>query len=361
MKKLIPTLFAFAALAAASPAFAQTYYPTSYPYSYPTYSYPAYPSQSPGCPAIYSNLYIGLSDYSTGGQVSQLQRFLAGRYGNQSVTGYFGFMTRANVARFQQEQGVYPITGGVGPLTRAAIARVCGGGGVTPGSSVFYLNTPFTVSQGTTLKQYQGQLDFTLNRVNTSPYTLYTYPGYSPAVSATITLGQSCIPGTYCFYYPTQQFELTVGQSVAWQSYTVTLLSLTQTTATFTVSQSGSHQQATVSVNSPAQGTVVSHGQTLNVAWSTTNVPQSGSTVVDLYTVSGSKVGTIAIQSGVSSGNYNWVVPTPNTICTLQYPNGLCGQNLSGQYFIKVSLVSGNGFDGGAVFASGNSGTFTVQ
>ncbi len=325
------------------------------------YSAPGYGNAS-SCPTLSYNLYRGLSDYYTQGQVTQLQQFLASRYAGQGVTGYFGAQTQANVARFQREQGVYPVTGGVGPLTRAAIARVCGGG-VTPGSNVFYLNTPFTLSAGQTAKQFQGQLDFTLTRINTSPYTLYSYPGYQPVASATITLGQSCPQGSYCAYlwYPQQSFDLSVGQTVVWQGYSVTLLSLTQTNATFSVTTNVPGEQASVTVSLPTQGQTVSHGQSLPIRWSLQNTPANTTSIVDLYTVAGSKVGTIAIQSTASSVEYNWTVPTPNTICTMQYPNGLCGQSLSGQYFIKVSVVSGSGFDANATtYASGNSGTFTV-
>lgn len=120
------TAFKFITVAAllslALPALAQTY-----PY-YP--SYPSYPATAPvysTCPNLTLNLWRGLSDRQTSGQVSQLQQFLAQRYGNQGVTGYFGMQTYGNVVRLQQEQAVYPVTGGVGPLTRAAIARVCGG------------------------------------------------------------------------------------------------------------------------------------------------------------------------------------------------------------------------------------------
>lgn len=95
---------------------------TPYPGYYPAYQAPA----ASFCPQLSYNLYRGLSDYYTQGQVTQLQQFLSTRY-YQPVTGYFGSMTAANVAQFQREQSVYPITGGVGPLTRAAIVRVCGG------------------------------------------------------------------------------------------------------------------------------------------------------------------------------------------------------------------------------------------
>ncbi len=116
------------------------------------YTYPSYPVSSPpiynSCPQLSFNLYRGLSDYYPGragtqGQVTMLQQFLAARGYAQGVTGYFGNQTWANVARFQQEQAVYPITGGVGPLTRAAIQRVCGGIPTpipTPGGAISITN-----------------------------------------------------------------------------------------------------------------------------------------------------------------------------------------------------------------------------
>lgn len=210
---------------------AQSYTTPGYLY----YPQPTYPTTN--CPTLSYNLYRGLSDRYTGGQVSQLQQFLATYYpGTQSVTGYFGNQTWANLARFQQELGVYPITGGVGPLTRAAIARVCQGTNPYPTqTATFYLNQPFTLYSGGQASEYNGRLDVTLNSITPSPYTLYVYPSFQHAVSATVTLGQRCAAGTYCLWYPQQQYTLTQGQSVSWQGYTVTLTSLSNNSATFTV------------------------------------------------------------------------------------------------------------------------------
>src|ERR1051326_2003167 len=95
------------ALAQTSPSY---YYPQStYPYSYQTqyYSYPGYPTSY--CPQLTYNLVRGSTDYYTQGQVSQLQRFIFARYGvSQQPTGYYGSLTAYYVARFQQEQGLYP-------------------------------------------------------------------------------------------------------------------------------------------------------------------------------------------------------------------------------------------------------------
>lgn len=312
------------------------------------------------CPSLSYNLVRGSSDYRTQGQVSQLQQFLAGRGYYQPVTGYYGPQTAANVARFQSEQGVYPVTGGVGPLTRAAIQRVCGG---AQQGTTFFLNVPFTLSQGQSAKMHQGQLDLTLSQIN-NPYAAYSawYWYQQQPTSARITLGQSCAAGMYCaaLWYPTQSFDLTVGQTVTWQGYAVTLNALSSTGATFTVTQ-GNVQNTSVTIASPTHGQTVMRGQQLPITWNAYNLPTNSSTVVDLYTVQGSKVGTIAIQSNVGAGTVTWNVPVGGTVCTMQYPNGLCGQHLSGQYFIKVSVVSGSGFDSNpTVYGSANSGTITI-
>lgn len=141
-----------------APAFAQYAPPPSTP-NLPAYS----------CPQLSYNLYRGLSDYSTQGQVSQLQQFLSASGYYQSVTGYFGPMTYANVARFQQQYAVYPVTGGVGPLTRAAIARVCGGTVYPPppttgGLSITNVSGPNSLAVG-----QQGTWNITTN----APYGSY--------------------------------------------------------------------------------------------------------------------------------------------------------------------------------------------
>lgn len=80
------------------------------------------------CPHLTRDLKFRDRDATTGGQVTELQKFLADYYDldpSDYVTGYFGRLTQLNVIRFQREQNL-PAFGYVGPLTRAAIARVCG-------------------------------------------------------------------------------------------------------------------------------------------------------------------------------------------------------------------------------------------
>ena len=63
-----------------------------------------------------------------GDDVIDLQRFLIEQkqYPEALVTGYFGTLTRAAVARFQQAQGIMPAVGYFGPLTRARVAALDG-------------------------------------------------------------------------------------------------------------------------------------------------------------------------------------------------------------------------------------------
>src|SRR3989344_4210685 len=114
-KRMKKALFiaAVALLMGAGVAGAQTYIAPAYPIFPPVEKY---------CPPLSYNLYRGLSDRHTAGQVSQLQLFMGYYFAAEPVpvTGYFGPITAGFVARFQRAQGVWPVTGTVGPLTRAA-------------------------------------------------------------------------------------------------------------------------------------------------------------------------------------------------------------------------------------------------
>lgn len=89
-----------------------------------------------------------------GDDVSELQRFLVEDstiYPQGLVTGYFGSLTRAAVARFQTRNGIASV-GRVGPLTLAAInARMSGGiGGIDKSAPFIYgLGTGVTSNSAT--------------------------------------------------------------------------------------------------------------------------------------------------------------------------------------------------------------------
>lgn len=83
--------------------------------------YPSY------CPKLTVALRQGSRDSTTGGQVTELQKFLSGYYDLPPVdivTGYFGPTTHGLVVKFQTQHGLIA-QGYVGPQTRAKIADVC--------------------------------------------------------------------------------------------------------------------------------------------------------------------------------------------------------------------------------------------
>lgn len=87
------------------------------------------PGAGNSCFGFSHNLYVGVTDATTGGEVSQLQTMLG-----VSPTGYFGPLTKQAVINWQGAHGISPI-GVVGPATRAALA--CGGSTSSMNSSNF--------------------------------------------------------------------------------------------------------------------------------------------------------------------------------------------------------------------------------
>lgn len=89
------------------------------------------------CVRLHNSLYAGVSDATTNGEVSVLQKLLASDsslYPEGQVSGYFGPATEAAVKRLQLREGVVttgsPTTTGfglVGSLTRTFLASHCDG------------------------------------------------------------------------------------------------------------------------------------------------------------------------------------------------------------------------------------------
>ncbi len=365
-KKLLGlSLAAVLFISAALPAFAQTATVTSYITGSASVAVPN------TCPQLSYNLYRGVSNYWTAGQVSALQQFLNARYGNQLVTGYYGAMTTANVAQFQREQNVYPITGGVGPLTRAAIARVCnvgsipppttGGLSANPSSGVAPLTVSFIASVP---DSNQYIIDYgdgsNSGALQSSCLSNQPYPGYQgPAMSCTTSAAHT--------YTASGTYTATLSRYFACMYSNPRCMIAVQNIGQATVVVSAPTQSNTLSVTSPTAGQVYTRGSDMTVSWNglirqTFAYEQHGS-IVDLYTAAGVKVGTMAITSDLS-GTYQWHIPPfPNVyMCTMQYPNGLCGQNVQGQYYIKVTAVVGSGFEANPnVIGTAQSGIFTVQ
>ena len=114
-------------------ALAQSYYGSNYYFDYNkgtyynnnTYNNNAYNNT---CTNLTSNLYKGVGDSLTGGQVSALQSFLIsnGYLRIAYPTGYFGAATTMAVVQYQSTHGLYP-NGYADVPTRASIQSVsCG-------------------------------------------------------------------------------------------------------------------------------------------------------------------------------------------------------------------------------------------
>jgi peptidoglycan hydrolase-like protein with peptidoglycan-binding domain len=292
-------------------------------------------SSAGGCPALSYNLYLGLTNTQTAGQVSQLQSFLG-----VSPTGYFGTQTRAAVANFQQRYNVQPITGGVGPLTRAAILSVCGGS--TPSSNTFNFNTAFSIGVGQIATESTlGQLTIQLLSVNGS--------------IVQVTLGQNCARGTQCFYYSTQTVTLQLDQPITFQNYSIDLVGVSANSAMFFTSNSNSSMGgtplSTPTINSitPTSGVVDSTVMMYGSGFTSDNIVHFGSGgqqhVVSpngttlTYTIP-SQIGPICL-SGQACPEYLQLV-TPGT-----YP--LSVSNVNGQSGSVSFTVTGQSIGGNVI------------
>ncbi len=362
LKTIVFSTAAVVGFMIAAPAMAQTFNQSYYSQQYlvPSYGATAYGH----CPQLSYNLTLGTSDRTTQGQVSQLQSFLRSRYGDARLTGgYYGQLTSYYVSRLQAEQGVYPTTGGVGPITRQAIQRVCGGYYPTPNlgqsSTVFRLDRNFSLSVGQTGELRNEELTLRLDQVIVSSYGYYS----QEPRAVRITLTEGCRSGTYCFYAPSRTFTLEEDDTVSFEDYEVELVSLTSSKATFRVTEdddSNDDDDAKIEVTAPVRDNMeFEQGDELDIEWESTDEPSNVTVVIDLYDEDDDRVGTIAITDD-EDGDFEWDIPEGGDICTQQYPNGLCGHDLDGEYYIKISLVRGDSASG-EVLDTDKSATFEIE
>lgn len=296
------------------------------------------------CPNLTVSLQRGSRDASTGGQVSQLQRFLAARYNvaqSEIVTGYFGPVTESYVIQFQTEQDISPI-GIVGPQTRAAIARVCsgqGGGSASGGATSVTLSAspvsgtaPLIVAFVVTASGNSCDpflLDFGDGYVEslpaacgtrTVPHTYATQGEYNAHLdsirSGRVQRAQTTISvGAQVFAAPTCTMALSKSSIAANESVTLTwsstnatsakwgdgattgtsgsalvngLASTTAKSITFTGPGGSKTCTATITVTAPMTGTVVMGG----------NATANGSTVTLQGTQSNYKLAEFTLAAG---------------------------------------------------------------
>lgn len=317
-------------------------YPAPQQYSY-EYQYPGAYAPSLVCPNLYSNLVVG----SSGTQVSELQQFLVARGYSQSVTGYYGPVTSANVAQFQREQGISPASGGTGALTRAAIARVCGQGGYTPGyptqpqySQTFRLDREFDLYQGQSAHERSGELTVTLDQVGGN-YSWYYWNSRNDD-EVRITVSESCRPGRYCLWTRQETFVLEEGETEDFGDYEIEVTEIRSNRASFIIrdedGDNDDDDDGTVNITYPSGSHTYEQGDELEIKWTVTDEPRNSSVILDLYDEDDDFVGTIAIEDA-DEESYEWDIPERRDYCTQQYPNGLCGYDLDGEFYIKATLV----------------------
>lgn len=162
--------------------------------------------QNSACTILTQNLYIGLYDYGTGGQVTKLQKFLKaqGDFTHPSITGFYGAATQQAVQSFQSRMGI--LSGGtpgsngygvVGPTTRAKIQTLsCGGAAPTvpvtpPVPAVIPGGATVSCTPSTTSIIQGGSVTWSATVTGgTPPYTLSwsgtnSLSGFAPTVTKT--------------------------------------------------------------------------------------------------------------------------------------------------------------------------------
>jgi hypothetical protein len=306
----------------ASVASAQVIYGGSYGSYQQVYSYPQNYGYS--CPQ-FGTFYIGMRGY----QVTQLQSYLASRGLYQPITGYYG------------------------PVTHANWLRVCGSSynpypqPYPQNNTTFRLDRSFTLYEGQTGRLSNGELEIKLNEANSSDD------------EARITVGMPCRSGTYCFYYPNRSYTLDEGDDVNFEDYSIKLNSVSSNRASFRVEDrdddDDDDNDARIEITDPVSGDEFEQGDEMRIVWDVTDEPSDAEVVLELYDEDDDRVGTIAIEDA-DDGDFEWDIPEGGDICTQQFPNGLCGHDLDGEYYIRATLR-----DDGTTLDSDKSGIFNIE
>lgn len=174
------------------------------------------------CPNLTVTMQFGATDATTGGQVTQLQRFLADYYDLNPadyVTGSFRRLTRENVRRFQCEtmsvcsgSEVSTGWGRVGPMTRVKIADTCGVGTQTYSSPT----SPYTPQpqQPTTQSCTTPWGTRIAHGVNVTAYAIGAGTTYPPTCYSEV---RTCTNGTLSGSY-TREFCRTPTSAATWST-----------------------------------------------------------------------------------------------------------------------------------------------
>ncbi len=271
------------------------------------------------CPNFTYNLYLGLDDSETGGQVSELQKFLAqdsSVFPEGTITGFYGPLTEQAVKRWQAKNGVVysgsPDTTGygvVGSRTREKIRAVCVGGGGGSGS-IIPIGTPsltvISPNGGETWRVGSTQtIKWTSSNLGSSLVNISFFGAGKNWIATNIpnsgsyswTIPNDMLPGSYVI-------RVDAGDKVAAQD---------QSDSTFSIV---SATQPSVTVISPNGGESWQVDSTQTIRWS---APSSASYVsismigynppcttqpCPLYAVQSFTLGKVL----ASGGSFNWTV-----------------------------------------------------
>lgn len=311
---------------------------------------------------LFSSAQTASAAQLTGSQIqaiiSLLQSFNASPAAIQAVAaalngsqGYPGYPTYPNPSYPTPTTPGYPYPGPAYPYPNQYTDKT------------FRLDREFTLYPGQSAHEDRGDLTVTFNQVE-GYWDGYRRSSNDDAVR--VTLGISCSQGMYCtnIWYPQQSFVIEEDESVTYMDYEVTVTNIDRDRATFRVEDDdrnhNNNDDASISVEEPDKGDDVEQGDSIRIEWTVEDRPSNSSVVLELFTERGHSVGVIAILDG-RSGSYNWRVPTPSHYCTMQYPNGLCGMDLEGDYYIRARLLEGNGFDYSYEYDRDDSGVFTIE
>lgn len=163
------------------------------PGSYSNSNYDWYATSN--CPKISTTFSRGASDTDTGGQVSNLQQFLATHYVVDPLTlvsGRFGPATQHYIIQFQRDNGIPP-SGAVDLATLSAIFNTCGGqSGNNQGQAiipVYVSNAPTCTLSIIPTSVYAGQV-YSIYWYTTNATNAYL-SGYGPVPSQGTYLGRN--------------------------------------------------------------------------------------------------------------------------------------------------------------------------
>jgi hypothetical protein len=176
----------------------------------PNCNFAACPTPAPTpapCTALSRDIFYGTTDASTGGQVTQLQVFLAaqGYLSSTSVIGRFGPLTLRAVQAFQRDNGV-STTGYVGVQTRAHIQAKCSPNPQPISSVRIYSVNPTSGPTGTTVSITGFGF--------TSDNTVHFGGGVIQHVPITSSIAIACTTSPLCHGGINQTIQFTVPSSL---------------------------------------------------------------------------------------------------------------------------------------------------